>query len=111
MLPTDLAFLSASVGIRERQVNVKGLNLIRATGAVTQEQLYDFCSGVFAAASGADALLISCGGLKTLDLLVPLESKCKVPVVSSTPHALMNAVRLVGVDPRVKGYGRVLAKG
>jgi arylmalonate decarboxylase len=92
-------------------VNIKGLNLIRATDAITQEQLYDFCSGVFAATSGADALLVSCGGLKTLDLLVPLESKCKLPVVSSTPHALMNAVRLVGVDPRVKGYGSVLAKG
>ena len=90
---------------------IKGLNLIRATGAVTQEQLYDFCSEVFAGASGADALLVSCGGLKTLDLVVPLESKCKVPVVSSTPHALMNAVRLVGVNPRVTGYGSVLAKG
>lgn len=90
---------------------IKGLNLIRATGAVTQEQLYDFCSGVFAGAPGADVLLVSCGGLKTLDLLVPLESKCKVPVVSSTPHALMNAVRLVGVNPRVASYGSVLAKG
>jgi maleate cis-trans isomerase len=48
--------------------------------------------------------------LKTLDLLTPLESKCKVPVVSSTPHALMNAVRLTGVNPRVTGYGSVLAK-
>ncbi len=91
-------------------VTMKGLNLIRATGAVTQEQLYDFSAGVYAQASKADTLLISCGGLKTIDLLVPLEEKCKVPVVSSTPHALMNAVRLVGVSPRVAGHGSVLAK-
>ena len=89
---------------------IKGLNLINATNAVTQPQLFDFCSGVFAKVSGADALLVSCGGLKTLDLLTPLESKCKVPVVSSTPHALMNAVRLVGMNPRVTGYGSVLEK-
>jgi arylmalonate decarboxylase len=89
---------------------IKGLNLIRSTDAVTQEQLYDFCSGVFAGSSGADALLVSCGALKTLNLLVPLESKCKVPVVSSTPHALMNAVRLAGINPRVSGYGSVLSK-
>ncbi|MBZ5577255.1 MAG: arylmalonate decarboxylase [Acidobacteriia bacterium] len=89
---------------------IKGLNLIRATNAVTQEKLFDFSAGVFAAAPKADTLLISCGGLKTIDLLVPLESKCKVPVVSSTPHALMNAVRLVGVNPRASGYGSVLAK-
>jgi len=89
---------------------IRGLNLIRATNAVTQDQLYDFSASVFASAPQADTLLISCGGLKTLDLLAPLEKKCKVPVVSSTPHALMNAVRLVGLRPRVMGYGSVLAK-
>ncbi len=91
-------------------LTIKGLNLIRATNAVTQDQLYDFCVGAFSVAPKADALLVSCGGLKTIDLLVPLEAKCKTPVVSSTPHALMNAVRLVGVNPRVTGYGSVLAK-
>jgi arylmalonate decarboxylase len=89
---------------------IKGLNLIRATGAVTQEQLYDFSSKVWAEAAKSDTLLISCGGLKTIDLLKPLEAQCKVPVVSSTPHALMNAVRTVGVTPRVAGWGQVLAK-
>jgi arylmalonate decarboxylase len=91
-------------------IGMKGLNLIRATGAVTQEQLFDFSAGVFATVPKADTLLVSCGGLKTIDLLVPLEAKCKVPVVSSTPHALMNAVRLVGISPRAKGFGSVLAK-
>jgi len=89
---------------------IKGLNLIRATNAVTQEQLFDFSAGLFAAASKSDTLLVSCGGLKTIDLLVPLEDKCKVPVVSSTPHALMNAVRMAHVNPRVTGYGSVLAR-
>jgi arylmalonate decarboxylase len=91
-------------------VSIKGLNLVRATNAVTQDQLFDFSAGVFAKAPKADTLLVSCGGLKTIDLLVPLEAKCKVPVVSSTPHALMNAVRLVGFSPRATGYGSVLAK-
>lgn len=90
-------------------VSIKGMNLVRANG-VTPEQVYDFSVASFSPASKADALLVSCGGLKTIDLLVPLEAKCKVPVVSSTPHALMNAVRLVGMSPRVTGYGRVLAK-
>jgi arylmalonate decarboxylase len=91
-------------------LTIKGLNLTAAAIAVPQEQLFDFSAGVFAAAPKADTLLISCGGLKTLDLLVPLEAKCKVPVVSSTPHALMNAVRLTGASARAKGYGSVLAK-
>jgi arylmalonate decarboxylase len=90
-------------------VSIKGMNLIRANG-VTPQQVYDFSIASFSPAAKADALLVSCGGLKTIDLLTPLEQKCKVPVVSSTPHALMNAVRLVGMNPRVKGYGSVLAK-
>jgi arylmalonate decarboxylase len=89
---------------------IKGLNLVNGTDKVTHDQLFDFSARTFAAASNADALLISCGGLKTIDLLVPLEDKCKVPVVSSTPHALMNAVRLCGVSARAKGFGSVLAK-
>lgn len=90
-------------------VSIKGLNFVRNI-TVTQPQLFDFCANVYTQAGKADTLLVSCGGLKTIDLLVPLEGKCKVPVVSSTPHALMNAVRLVGVSPRAMGYGSVLAK-
>jgi arylmalonate decarboxylase len=91
-------------------VIIRGLNLIRAVDGVTQQGLFDFSAGVFAQAHQADTLLVSCGGLKTLDLLAPLEARCKVPVVSSTPHALMNAVRVAGLSPRATGYGSVLAK-
>lgn len=90
---------------------IRGLNLIRATGAVSRERLHGFCVHTFAEAPRADALLISCGGLTTLDLIVPLEAECGVPVVSSTPHGLMDAVRLSGANPRVEGYGSVLARG
>jgi maleate cis-trans isomerase len=41
---------------------------------------------------------------------VPLEKVIKVPVVSSTPHGLMNGVRLLGVSPRAQGFGTVLSK-
>jgi maleate cis-trans isomerase len=59
----------------------------------------------------ADAVVMSCGALRTLDVIVPLESDVKVPVVSSTPHGLMNTVRLLGViSPRAQGFGMVLAK-
>jgi arylmalonate decarboxylase len=91
-------------------LNITGLNLTGTSISLAQDHLYDFCAGAFSAAPRADALLVSCGALKTLELLVPLEAKCKVPVVSSTPHALMNAARLCGVSPRVNGYGTVLAK-
>ena len=47
--------------------------------------------------------------LRTLDVIVPLEKEIGAPVVSSTPHGLMNGVRMLGVNPRVQGFGMVFA--
>ena len=89
----------------------KGLGFERIPeGAATQEILFKLGAEVYANSKNADALVVSCGALRTLDLIVPLENQIKVPVVSSTPHGLMNGVRLLGVSPRAKGYGMVLAK-
>ena len=89
----------------------KGLGYERIPeGAATQEILFKLGADVYANSQKADALVVSCGALQTLDLIVPLEGQTKVPVVSSTPHGLMNAVRLLGVSPRAQGFGTVLAK-
>jgi len=79
-------------------------------GAATPDILTKFGDYVYAASKKADALVMSCGALKTLELIVPLEKLIGVPVVSSTPHGLMNGVRLLGVSPRVQGFGMVLAR-
>ena len=79
-------------------------------GAATQEVLFKLGADAYAASKKADALVVSCGRLDTLDLIVPLENQIKVPVVSSTPHGLMNGVRLLGVSPRAKGFGMVFSK-
>ncbi len=93
-------------------LSVKGLGIVSFAdrGPVTPDELLNFSAGVYAGASKADALVISCGALKTLDLIVPLEKRCKVPVVSSTPHALWASVRLVGLSGQVQGYGTLLGK-
>ena len=69
-----------------------------------------FSVGVFESARKADALLVSCGGLHTLELLDPLERRCGVPVVSSLPHALRAGVRLLGLSGRVPGFGELLSQ-
>jgi arylmalonate decarboxylase len=76
---------------------------------VTRDGLLRFSVEVFESALRPDALLISCGGLRTLDLLEPLERRCRVPVVSSLPHALRAGVRLLGHSGRVPGHGRLLS--
>jgi arylmalonate decarboxylase len=79
-------------------------------GAVNHDVLMKFGEETYRGGPASDALVISCGALPTLDVLAPLEAKIGVPIVSSRPHALMDAVRLVGRSGRALGYGSVLAK-
>ncbi len=79
-------------------------------GAATEDALFKLGTDAYAGSGRADALVVSCGALRTLDLIVPLERRIGVPVVSSTPHGLMNGVRLLGISPRVQGFGMVFAR-
>jgi arylmalonate decarboxylase len=58
-------------------------------------------------AGGADGILISCGGLRTLGVAAPLEARHDIPVVSSATAAFWAAMRLVGDSGRIDGYGRL----
>lgn len=91
---------------------VKGMGIERFEDRppVTSQELLEFSAGVRESAPKADALLVSCGALKTLELLAPLEKRCKVPVVSSLPHALWAGVRLLGLSGRSPGYGSLLSR-
>jgi len=85
-----------------------GVEAVEDINLVTQPQLLEFCVDVVKSAASADAILVSCGGLRTLEILAPLEDRTGRPAVSSTPHALYAAAKLVGLDPRVAGYGRLI---
>ena len=87
-----------------------GVEKVEDIYKVTQDGLLKFGVEVFESARNADSLLVSCGGLHTLELLAPLEARCKVPVVSSMPHALRAGVRLLGLSGRVSGYGTLLSQ-
>jgi arylmalonate decarboxylase len=92
-------------------MSTKGLGFERIPeGAATQEILFNLGAEAYANSRKADALVMSCGALRTLDLIVPLEKRIGVPVVSSTPHGLMNGVRMLGVSPRAQGFGMVFAR-
>jgi len=91
--------------------SAKGLGFVSIPdGAATHDILMKLGAESYARSNRADALVLSCGRLDTLPVLVPLEGQIKVPVVSSTPHGLMNGVRLLGVSPKATGFGTVFAK-
>jgi arylmalonate decarboxylase len=112
---TDIVTGRLKVFLEEHGFEVtsaKGLGFeVIPDGAATQEILFKLGADAYAGSKKADALVVSCGRLSTLDLIVPLEDRIKVPVVSSTPHGLMTGVRMLGgVSPRARGYGMVFSK-
>jgi arylmalonate decarboxylase len=90
---------------------LEGLSIsdVQAVGKVPTRELVDLCVKVFEAQPGADGILISCGGLVTLDAVREVEARLQVPVVSSSPAGFWDLVRTAGLDARAPGWGRLFA--
>ncbi|HEY7068412.1 MAG TPA: aspartate/glutamate racemase family protein [Chloroflexota bacterium] len=88
-----------------------GIDMVGQARNVSEQDLVALGERVLAASPGADGILISCGGLRTLGVTVPLEAATGLPVVSSTPAAFWSAVRLVGHGGAAPGYGRLFELG
>jgi arylmalonate decarboxylase len=86
-----------------------GLEAMTDVDKVTQQHLIDFAERVHQSASGADSLLVSCGGFRTLEIIAPLETSTGVPVISSMPHGLWAGARLAGLGGAAPGYGSLLS--
>jgi arylmalonate decarboxylase len=78
-------------------------------GKKSEADIIDLTSKAITNAHDADAVLISCGGLLTLNVAEPIEERHGIPVVTSTQAAFWSALRLAGDDGRLAGYGRMLA--
>jgi arylmalonate decarboxylase len=77
-------------------------------GKKSEADIIALASGACSKAPGAEGLLISCGGLRTLGVAQPLEDRHGIPVVSSTQAAFWAALRLIGESGHVTGRGRLL---
>jgi maleate isomerase len=55
----------------------------------------------------ADAIFISCGGLRSLEIVEALENEVGKPVVVSNQAMFWNALRMAGIDDKIEGYGRL----
>jgi arylmalonate decarboxylase len=103
------AFLTAS-GFEVLALEGFGLTRFGEPGTKSADDIIALSGKVCAQAPAAEGLLISCGGLRTLDVAAPIEESYGIPVVSSTPASFWAALRLVGESGRLDGYGRLLAQ-
>lgn len=58
---------------------------------------------------GAEGVLISCGGLRTFEVIDLIERDLGLPVVTSNQAALWAGLRLARVKETIRGFGRLLA--
>jgi len=97
-------------GLRVRALEAFGITEF-GDGVIRRspEEIVELAVSAAEAAPAAEAVLVSCGGLQTLRTVVPIETRTGLPVVTSTQAAFRAALRLVGADTRLEGFGRLLA--
>ena len=59
--------------------------------------------------AGAEAIFLSCTTSRALDAIELLEQSTGLPVVTSNQAAFWHALRLIGRDAPVRGFGRLMA--
>src|SRR6185312_5250174 len=82
-------------------IGAKGMGILKSIdmGDVPVEETQRFAREAFAAMPDADGYLISCGNLRSLEAIVPLEREFGKPVITSNQAGLWHALRLAGVSP------------
>ncbi len=58
----------------------------------------------------ADGIFISCGALRTLEVVGEIEARAGKPVISSNQAMIWDTLRLAGIDDKIEGYGRLLSQ-
>lgn len=83
-----------------------GITGVEAMARVDTDTLIDLCTRAVEAAPDSDGILLSWGGLLTLDAIPKVERVLGIPVVSSSPAGFWDAVRLAGGEAQAaRGYG------
>jgi len=88
-------------------INIQGMNIERDSDMVKVAP--DFIKEFAQAADRADAdtLFISCGALRSLDIVEELEQAVGKPVITSNQAMIWDTLRLAGIDDKIEGYGRL----
>ena len=79
-------------------------------GKKSEKDIIELSGSAIDEAKKADAVLISCGGLLTLNCAEPIEKKYGIPVVTSTQSSFWKAMGLAGDKGLVADKGKMLQK-
>ncbi len=91
-------------------LSISGLNLEKDSDMVrvSPEFIARFAKSIDR--PDADAVFISCGALRTLDVIGQIETELGKPVIGSNQAMIWDTLRLAGIEDRIDGYGQLLSQ-
>lgn len=91
-------------------LDIQGLQLEKDSDMVkvTPDSILQFAESLDRV--DADAIFISCGALRSIDIIEALENRTGKPVITSNQAMAWDVMRLVGIDDAVTGYGVLLSE-
>jgi maleate isomerase len=87
---------------------IEGLNIERDSDMVKVAPDYIAEFALSLDRPDADAIFVSCGALRTLDVVDEIERRAGKPVIASNQAMIWDTLRLAGIEDTVEGYGRLL---
>ena len=88
-------------------LNIQGLNLTKGIefGTVTPEYWIKFALEINEEA--ADAIFLSCGGIRSTEVIDRIEQKVGKPVITSNQAQMWSCLRRAGVEDKILGFGEL----
>ena len=88
-------------------LNIQGLNLTKGVefGTVTPEYWIKFAQEIND--ESADAIFLSCGGIRSTEVIDQIEQKVGKPVITSNQAQMWSCLRRAGVEDKILGFGEL----
>jgi len=91
-------------------LDIQGLNLATGSemGSVTPEYWKKFALEIDH--PDADAIFLSCGGIRAIEVAEEIEELTGKPVVTSNQGQMWSCLRRAGITDEIKGFGQIFSK-
>ena len=88
-------------------LNIQGLNLTKGIefGTVTPDYWIKFAQEIND--ESADAIFLSCGGIRSTEVIDQIEQKVGKPVITSNQAQMWSCLRRAGVEDNISGFGKL----
>lgn len=105
-LNANMVCYLAGAGFEVLDAHGMGLRYDTEMIRVTPDYIYDYAHALDR--PDADAVLLSCGALRSIDVVDAIERSLGKPVICSNQAMLWDCLRLAGIDDRLPNLGRLL---